>query len=212
MFSKKIRLNSRNKSISVATALVLLAIDEIIEKDNKINWVYGYQIMSHLKEAFNWQHVKSGTVYPILKSLDQKNFIRQGVGPDPQKDNNRQTIYYKITKHGEKLAEELKGLNDDALESALLSSSRSLNDSKSWSFGYHKFPDTDFTGNYFIPMLFEYDRFISRLITPDIDSDRIDELLSEVNKSLTEIDDFKNILKVHLSKLNKIKKLNNGNH
>lgn len=207
MFSKKIRLKNRGKSISVATALVLLAIDEILEQEEQNNWVYGYVIMNHLRESYNWENVKSGTIYPILKKLEQRNFIRRGVGPDLKRESKRQTIYYKLTKLGEKLAEELKSLNDETLDKALSSSEEDSKGNVSF-LDLSKFPKRNFTKNFLMPFLLEYDRLIAKSISADLKSDRIEELLSEIKLSITELEDFTSLLKVHISKLEKIKDLN----
>ena len=147
MFSKKIRLETRGKSISVATALVLLAINELIQEDNELDWVYGYQIMVHLREAFNWINVKSGTIYPILKKLNKDNLIRRSLAPVEHEKSKRQTIYYKITPKGKTLVKKIEELNDEALDLALTSSTAKLLNERESSIDFHDFPSSNLIQN-----------------------------------------------------------------
>ncbi|MHA1746098.1 MAG: PadR family transcriptional regulator [Promethearchaeota archaeon] len=202
MFSKKIRLDRKEKTISVATALVLMAIDEIISDEmNPKKVVYGYQIMSHLKDVYGWD-VKSGTVYPILKKLVGENFIRKGVSNLPTQTNRRQTIYYKINQKGKKLAKKIKSLNDEALEAALSPNVTSLPaGSSKWNL--ESFTKDNFTQLLLRPFLLEFESKISMAIMQEKSNESLNEIQNEIQKSIEEMDGFRRIFESNISKIKK---------
>jgi len=202
MFSKKIRLDRKEKTSSVATALVLMAIDEIISDEmNPKKVVYGYQIMSHLKDVYGWD-VKSGTVYPILKKLVGENFIRKGVSNLPTQTNRRQTIYYKINQKGKKLAKKIKSLNDEALEAALSPNVTSLPaGSSKWNL--ESFTKDNFTQLLLRPFLLEFESKISMAIMQEKSNESLNEIQNEIQKSIEEMDGFRRIFESNISKIKK---------
>jgi DNA-binding PadR family transcriptional regulator len=202
MFSKKIRLDRKEKTISVATALVLMAIDEIISDEmNPKKVVYGYQIMSHLKDVYGW-NVKSGTVYPILKKLVGENFIRKGVSNLPTQTNRRQTIYYKINQKGKKLAKKISSLNDESLEAALSPNVKTLPaGSSKWNL--EPFTKDNFTKLLLRPFLLEFESKISLAIMQEKSNESLNEIQNEIQKSIEEMDEFRRIFESDISKINK---------
>ncbi|TFH30431.1 MAG: hypothetical protein E4G98_02070 [Promethearchaeota archaeon] len=204
MFSKKIRLTKGSKQISVATALVLMAIEELIPEDTKDKGVvYGYQIMSHLKDNYNW-NVKSGTVYPILKKLNREMYIVKGVGPDVD-SSKRQTIFYKITKKGEKMVNEIRSLNDDALESALNSG---YPPSKASALKYieNGFPAKNIADGYLGPILRDFCVKIAELISKQ-PVEKLGEIEGEIQRSMEKLDSVKDLLKGELDKITTLQRL-----
>ncbi|WP_457558668.1 PadR family transcriptional regulator [Candidatus Harpocratesius sp.] len=203
MFSKKIRLPKRNKTISVATALVLMAIDEILQESHSNDKVvYGYQIMSHLRDNYNW-NVKSGTVYPILKKLHQDLFIKKGVGPDSE--SKRQTIFYSITRKGEKLVNEIRSLNDEALEAALTPGEVS-DRSSVMKLIKNGFPSSNFAEKYLGPLLRDFCQNVAELIAKQ-DKNGLSNIEEEIKISLSKLDSVKEILEGELEKIKTLKKL-----
>ena len=202
MFSKKIRLDRKEKSISVATALVLMAIDEITSDEmNTKKVVYGYQIMSHLKDIYGWD-VKSGTVYPILKKLVGENFIRKGVSNLPTQTNRRQTIYYKINQKGKKLSKKIKSLNDESLEAALNpNAKKAANTPKAWNMD--SFTGQNFTELLLRPFLIDFESKISMAIIQENSVGMLTKIQDEIHKSIKEMDEFKGILEANLTKIKK---------
>ncbi|MHA1584903.1 MAG: PadR family transcriptional regulator [Promethearchaeota archaeon] len=207
MFSKKIRLQ-KDHTISVATSLVLMAIDEITE-DEQISSkvVYGYQIMLHLKDAFGWKNVKSGTIYPILKKLNQDGYIRKGIGQNPQPESKRQTIYYKITLKGKKLIKQIKELNDEALETALSAGSESKTENEK-KFAFSEFPQKNFTKKFLNPFLLNFDHQLSILIEPNLMKGDLLDLENEIIKAQNDLKEFDKYLDGYLNKIRKIKQIN----
>ena len=67
---------------------------------------YGYEILTNLRDAFEGVWIpKTGTVYPALKTLVKKGFVTEKEKGD--------TIYYSMTKSGEELVQDHKGLVRD---------------------------------------------------------------------------------------------------
>ncbi len=78
--------------ISGSTAMLLLRLLE--EKD-----MYGYEMIEELKRRSN--HVfslKAGTLYPLLHSLEEKNYLRSY----EDEVNGKIRKYYSITEEGKK--------------------------------------------------------------------------------------------------------------
>ena len=198
MFSKKIRLESRsrNKTVSVATTLVLMAIAEL-ENDplNKARVVYGYQIMQHLQNKYNW-NVKSGTVYPILKKLKQDNLIVMQT--NMQKDSNRQQIFYKINKFGRKLIDEIRSLNPEALDLALREGD---SHDEAAVKTITKIPKKNFTNQYLAPILVHFEDKISKMVSLDTPKDQLETLQKEIEKSIEQIEACKILLKSHITRI-----------
>lgn len=203
MFSKKIRLPKGKKTVSVATALVLLAIDDIIQENQSgDDVVYGYQIMSHLKNNYSW-NVKSGTVYPILKKLTQDMLIKRGVGPDT--DSKRQTIFYSLAKKGEKIVKEIRSLNDEALDAALTSGS-SIKSKTPMKVFKEGFPSKNFSENYLSPILRDFCQNVSNLIAKQ-DKNGLNEVEKEIESAIEKLDSVKDILQGEIEKIKTLKKL-----
>jgi len=207
MFSKKIRLDSksRNKTVSVATTLVLMAIAELQDDPlNKARVVYGYQIMQHLQNKYNW-NVKSGTVYPILKKLKQDGLIVMQT--NMQKDSNRQQIFYKINKFGRKLIDEIRSLNPDALDKALKEGdAHEDNQVKEKS----KIPKKNFTTQYLAPILVHFEDKISKMVSLDTPKDQLETLQKEIEKSIEQIEACNILLKSHITRIVNYKELQNN--
>lgn len=202
MFSKKIRLESksRNKTVSVATTLVLMAIAELEEDpQNKARVVYGYQIMQHLQNKYSW-NVKSGTVYPILKKLKQDNLIV--MQKNMQKDSNRQQIFYKINKFGRKLIDEIISLNPEALDMALREGD-SHDDASVRTIA--KIPNKNFTNQYLAPILVHFEDKISKMVSLDTPKDQLETLQKEIEKSIEQIEACKILLKSHITRIDNYK-------
>lgn len=88
-----------NKSlVSGSTAMLLLKLLE--EKD-----MYGYEMIENLQErSQDVFHLKAGTLYPLLHSLEEKNLLlsyEKEVGGKMRK-------YYSITRDGKKNLESRK--------------------------------------------------------------------------------------------------------
>jgi len=90
---KKIKVPGQH-DLSYAALIVLKAISDFPEGS------YGYSLMQELTEKYSW-HVKSGTVYPILKRLVEKKFIQKKEGESRQK-------LYQITPLGHELLKSLE--------------------------------------------------------------------------------------------------------
>jgi DNA-binding PadR family transcriptional regulator len=206
MFSKKIRLESknRNKTVSVATTLVLMAIAELEDDPlNKARVVYGYQIMQHLQNKYNW-NVKSGTVYPILKKLKQDNLIVMQT--NMQKDSNRQQIFYKINKFGRKLIDEIRSLNPEALDMALKEGDNREEPSVKV---ITKIPRKNFTTQYLAPILVHFEDKISKMASLDTPKDQLESLKKEIEKSIEQIEACKILLRSHITRIKNYKQLQN---
>lgn len=204
MFSKKIRIQKRNKTVSVATALVLMAIDELIKRNiDEEKVVYGYQIMSHLKDTYNW-NVKSGTVYPILKKLNKDLLIKKGVGPDTD-SNKRQTIFYTITRKGERLVNDIRSLNDEALDAAL-SSSEPKEKATAIKYIEKGFPEEEIADTYLGPILRVFCQNITELVARQ-DKNGLNQMEDEIKASISKLDSVKVILNGELDKISTLKKL-----
>ncbi len=207
MFSKKIRLDNKGKTVSVATALVLMAIDELIEDPiNETRVVYGYQIMTHLRESYSW-NVKSGTVYPILKKLDRDFLLKKGVGQDRTNDSKRQMIFYKLTLKGKKLTRLIKSLNDDALDAALSSSEGSSTISGRMKSDDKTFPDENFAEAYLGPILIDFDGHIAAQIAIKENTEELDQLKVEIEKSLEQLEICKMLLQGQISRIDTLKRI-----
>ncbi len=206
MFSKKIRLESksRNKTVSVATTLVLMAIAELEDDPlNKARVVYGYQIMQHLQNKYNW-NVKSGTVYPILKKLKHDNLIVMQT--NMQKDSNRQQIFYKINKFGRKLIDEIRSLNPEALDMALREGD-SHDDAVVKAI--NKIPKNNFATQYLAPILVHFEDKISKMVSLDTPKNQLDILQKEIEKSIEQIEACKILMRSHITRIENYKKLQN---
>ncbi len=204
MFSKKIRLDSksRNKTVSVATTLVLMAIAELEDDPlNKARVVYGYQIMQHLQNKYNW-NVKSGTVYPILKKLKQDGLIVMQT--NMQKDSNRQQIFYKINKFGRKLIDEIISLNPEALDMALKEGD--VHDDTHVK-QISKIPKKNFTSQYLAPILVHFEDKISKMVSLDTPKDQLETLQKEIEKSIEQIEACNILLKSHITRIVNYKEL-----
>ena len=179
-----------------------MAIDEIISDEmNSKKVVYGYQIMSHLKNVYGWD-VKSGTVYPILKKLVGDNFIRKGVSNLPTQTNRRQTIYYKINQKGKKLAKKIHSLNDEALEAALSPNAKGTPEVSSLG-NLESFTNKNFTSLLLRPFLLEFESKISVAIMQEKSTESLLEIQDEIQKSIKEMDEFKKIFEGNLIKIKK---------
>lgn len=76
-----------------STAMLVLKLLE--EKD-----MYGYQMIEELdKKSENIFHLKAGTLYPLLHTLEQKGLV---ISYDQAAGNARVRKYYSITKNGQK--------------------------------------------------------------------------------------------------------------
>lgn len=202
MFSKKIRLESKskNKTVSVATTLVLMAIAELEDDPlNKARVVYGYQIMQHLQNKYNW-NVKSGTVYPILKKLKQDNLIVMQT--NMQKDSNRQQIFYKINKFGRKLIDEIRSLNPEALDMALREGDAHEETAIK---AIDKIPKKNFASQYLTPILVHFEDKISKMVSLDTPQDELVILQKEIDKSIEQIEACKILLKSHITRIENYK-------
>lgn len=82
-----------NKSlISGSTAMLILRLLE--DKD-----MYGYEMIETLeKKSNNVFTLKAGTMYPLLHSLEEKNYLNSYESPA----NGKLRKYYSITKDGRK--------------------------------------------------------------------------------------------------------------
>ncbi len=204
MFSKKIRLESksRNKTVSVATTLVLMAIAELEDDTlNNARVVYGYQIMQHLQNKYNW-NVKSGTVYPILKKLKHDNLIVMQT--NMQKDSNRQQIFYKINKFGRKLIDEIRSLNPEALDMALREGD-TYEDTPVKALS--KIPKKNFTIQYLAPILVHFEDKISKMVSLETPKDQLEILQKEIEKSIEHIEACKILLKSHITRIENYKEM-----
>ncbi len=90
---KKINIPGQ-RDLSYAALIVLKAISEFP------NGGYGYNLMQTLTKKYDWA-VKSGTVYPILKRLLDKKYVRQLEGESRKK-------MYSITPAGHELLKSLE--------------------------------------------------------------------------------------------------------
>lgn len=80
--------------ISGSTAMLVLKLLE--EKD-----MYGYEMIESLaRKSDQTFHLKAGTLYPLLHSLEEKGCV---ASYDMQADNERVRKYYRITSGGKKL-------------------------------------------------------------------------------------------------------------
>jgi DNA-binding PadR family transcriptional regulator len=82
------------RDLSYAALIVLKAISEFPDGG------YGYNLMLTLTKKYDWA-VKSGTVYPILKRLLEKKYVRQLEGESRKK-------MYRITPLGHELLKSLE--------------------------------------------------------------------------------------------------------
>ena len=170
---------------------------------NKARVVYGYQIMQHLQNKYNW-NVKSGTVYPILKKLKHDNLIVMQT--NMQKDSNRQQIFYKINKFGRKLIDEIISLNPEALDMALREGD-SHEDSTIKAID--KIPKNNFATQYLAPILVHFEDKISKMISLDTPKDQLDILQKEIEKSIEQIEACKILMRSHITRIENYKKLQN---
>ncbi len=90
---KKINVPGQ-RDLSYAALIVLKAISEFPDGG------YGYNLMQSLTKKYDWA-VKSGTVYPILKRLLDKKYVRQLEGESRKK-------MYRITPLGHELLKSLE--------------------------------------------------------------------------------------------------------
>jgi len=208
VFSKKIHLDRKGTTISVATALVLMAIDDLTEDDaNDAKVVYGYQIMSHLKEGYSW-NVKSGTVYPILKKLNRDLLIRKGFAQDYEQDSKRQMIFYKITPKGRKLAALIKALNDDALEAALSSSEPAKRQKTQHDAKMPPFLKQNFTKTFLTPFLENFTDQVHLLVANHRNEEiELDQLKQDISDSIEKLKTCQNMLKADLEHIEMRKNL-----
>ena len=200
---KKLRLDSNGQNISAATALILLAIDELSEKGEK--GTYGYEIMAHVHTAYNWA-VKSGTVYPILKKLNTDGLIRIEFRPVP---SNRNQTYYIMTPKGKKLVEQIKTLNDSALEEAFdTNPEKKIIESPPEKlrpvedhFILEKFSDSVLR-----PFLNELNKQILGRLSDSITPPDLDQSEVELEKAIEDLEAYKLLLKSHINTINSMKK------
>ncbi len=82
------------RDLSYAALIVLKAISEFPDGG------YGYNLMQTLTKKYDWA-VKSGTVYPILKRLLEKKYVKQLEGESRKK-------LYSITPLGHELLKSLE--------------------------------------------------------------------------------------------------------
>ena len=74
-----------------STSMLLLKLLE--EKD-----MYGYMMIEELsKKSDNTFSLKAGTLYPLLHTLEEKNFV---TSYDKNSETGRQRKYYSLTKKG----------------------------------------------------------------------------------------------------------------
>ncbi len=204
MFSKKVKIEGYpdKDKISVATSLVLLAIDELINEMGNSN-VYGYQIMTHLRENFDWD-VKSGTVYPILKKLKEDHYIRNEV--TVKKGSGRHQIFYVLTRRGQKLVNEIKKLDSQKIDAALTPEKPQDKSLTNTNFSIENFAE-----KYVGPFLLDLDNKISKKISDSIREDpkTLDKIEEQINKTLEELNLCKSLLENEITKIKQIKKLKN---
>lgn len=82
-----------------STAMLLLKL--IDEED-----MYGYQMIETLaRRSDDTFALKAGTLYPLLKSLEEKGYL---VSYEKSADSKRIRKYYRITKEGHKQLKEKK--------------------------------------------------------------------------------------------------------
>ena len=82
-----------------STSMLLLKLLE--EKD-----MYGYMMIEELsKKSDNTFSLKAGTLYPLLHTLEEQNFV---TSYDKISDTGRQRKYYSITKKGKHHLKEKK--------------------------------------------------------------------------------------------------------
>jgi DNA-binding PadR family transcriptional regulator len=200
---KKIHLDSNGQNISAATALILFAIDELSQRDEK--GTYGYEIMDHLHKNYNWA-VKSGTVYPILKKLNSDGFIRIEYRPIP---SNRNQTYYLMTPNGKKLVEQLKSLNDSALEEAfeLETSAESVEKvSENKGIILKDLSLENFCQSILNPFLSELNNKILACLSNNSNPPDLNKAGEEIQQAIDDLDDYKVLLKNHINTINSMKK------
>ena len=84
----------KNDKILTAGSAAMLVLKLLAEGDR-----YGYQITDELsKRSQNVFEMKSGTLYPLLHSLEQKSFVRAY----EREEGGRTRRYYSITDDGRK--------------------------------------------------------------------------------------------------------------
>ncbi|NLI93351.1 MAG: PadR family transcriptional regulator [Peptococcaceae bacterium] len=85
---------------SLLTGSTTLLILKLLNESD----MYGYQMIEELsKKSKNVFELKAGTLYPLLHSLEQKDFL---TSYEKTMDNSRVRKYYKITKKGQKYLHE----------------------------------------------------------------------------------------------------------
>jgi DNA-binding PadR family transcriptional regulator len=197
---KKIRLDSDGTVISVATALVLCAIGDLIENEGKSGAVYGYQIMNYLQKENNW-NVKSGTVYPILKKLEEDGYIR--MSPDTD-DSKRPRFFYFLLDKGKILITKLREMKQEDLDLALKeNSSQTTSTDQTHSI----FRKSDFADSYLVPFLSELDKKINNLISSDVNIEELENTKKQLENSIRAIDGYKGLFVDHISRIEKIRKM-----
>jgi DNA-binding PadR family transcriptional regulator len=95
-------MSSRNPfQMPVSPLQILLLIQ--LENSPK----YGYEMLKDLKDEFGgvWEP-KTGTVYPALKSLEKKGFVKT--------QDTQEKDYYVITKKGRGIFKQLLGFMEDS--------------------------------------------------------------------------------------------------
>jgi DNA-binding PadR family transcriptional regulator len=201
---KKLKLDQEGANVSAATALVLLAIDELNAKEEK--GTYGYEIMAHLRDQYNW-NVKSGTVYPILKKLSTDGLIHIEIRTQA---SNRNQIYYSITAKGKKLIEQIKVLNDNALEAAFehepdIIEKESLQTIPISAIGQSKNLD-NFAEKILSPFLINLNTQILNGLSETRDPQSLEKMKVEIQKAQVNLSDYLKLLQNHLTTIETMKK------
>lgn len=199
MFSKKIRINDNGETISRATALVLFALDELTgDKDQ----TYGYEIMAHLKESYNWTNVKSGTIYPILRKLKNEKYIIEGIKHGDPKTTNRKQIFYSLNRKGRNLVNQIHNLND-RLQSTILEEQEQVKVSNySEKSIVINFNDNKFVEKTLKPFMLQFEKNISDSVSETIQPEECEVLKSEILKAIKMIENSQDLLKLQINRIN----------
>ncbi len=198
MFSKKIRINDKGETVSRATALVLFAIDELTsEKDQ----TYGYEIMAHLKEAYNWTNVKSGTIYPILRKLKEEKYIIEGIKHGDSKKTNRKQIFYSLNKRGKNLVSQIRSFNDKLHHTILEEQEQKRNERMSDKPYFVNFKDLKFVEYTLRPFMLQFEKNISNLVSETIQPEECEALRIEIENVIKFIGNSQNLLRLQINRI-----------
>lgn len=201
---KKLKLDQDGANVSAATALVLLAIDDLNTKE--VKGTYGYEIMAHLRDQYSW-NVKSGTVYPILKKLSTDGLIHIEIRTQA---SNRNQIYYSITPKGKKLVEQIKVLNDNALEVAFDRTSEIIENENPPTIPISPIVQNktmeNFSDKTLSPFLLNLNTQILNALSGTQNSQSLDKLKAEIQKMQNNLSEFAKLLQNHLTTIDSMRK------